>query len=381
MSDTRTSRTIPIALIGEAQRMLSICNACRYCEGYCAVFPALERRLNFDESDIAYLSNLCHNCGACYYSCQYAPPHEFQLNFPKLLANVRVETYQKYAWPSSLSGLFRRNGVVVSVVMVMVLTLVVAVMSAMSGGAAMFASYPLDQGAFYAIVPHGVMAWTFGIVFAFSTLALTLGGIRFWRDTGERAGAFVSPGPFAESAGDALRLTYLDGGGDGCMYPDATPSKSRRAMHHFTFYGFMLCFAATCVATFYHYVLHARAPYALLSLPVMLGTFGGIGLVIGCVGLLYIKASSDPALSGDRQAGMDVGFVMLLLMVSVSGLALLALRETPAMGLLLALHLATVMALFLSLPYGKFVHGIYRFAALVRFHVERRRPVADVAPE
>ena len=152
-------------------------------------------------------------------------------------------------------------------------------------------------------------------------------------------------------------------------------------MHHATFYGFMLCFAATCVATFYHYVLHWRAPYPVLSLPVILGTLGGVSLVIGCIGLLHIKRRSDAALSGDRQAGMDVGFVILLLMVSVSGLALLALRETATMGVLLALHLATVMALFLTLPYGKFVHGVYRFAALVRFHVERRRPMPDIAAE
>ena len=147
-------------------------------------FPALEPRLNFSESDIAYLSNLCHNCGACYYSCQYAPPHEFQLNFPKLLANVRVETYQKYAWPSALGGLFRRNGMAVSVVMVVVLTLVLAAMSAMAGGTAMLAPHPLAEGAFYAIVPHGVMAASFGIVFALATAALALGAIRFWRDTG-----------------------------------------------------------------------------------------------------------------------------------------------------------------------------------------------------
>ena len=51
-------------LVEEAQRVLSICNACRYCEGYCAVFPALERRLEFSADDVHYLANLCHNCGA-----------------------------------------------------------------------------------------------------------------------------------------------------------------------------------------------------------------------------------------------------------------------------------------------------------------------------
>src|SRR3982751_5955294 len=43
------------ALVEEAQRVLAICNACRYCEGYCAVFPALERRLAFDGQAVHYI--------------------------------------------------------------------------------------------------------------------------------------------------------------------------------------------------------------------------------------------------------------------------------------------------------------------------------------
>src|SRR5499433_2689043 len=76
-----------------------ICNACRYCEGYCAVFPAMERRRNFGEADIHYLANLCHNCAECYYACQYAPPHEFAVNVPKVFAEIRARAYRKYAWP------------------------------------------------------------------------------------------------------------------------------------------------------------------------------------------------------------------------------------------------------------------------------------------
>ncbi len=91
--------SIPVALVEQGQWMASVCNACRYCEGFCATFPALERRPSFAEADLAYLANLCHNCGACYYSCQYAPPHEFQLNFPRMMAQLRHASYTKYAWP------------------------------------------------------------------------------------------------------------------------------------------------------------------------------------------------------------------------------------------------------------------------------------------
>jgi citrate/tricarballylate utilization protein len=376
----RTS-VIPVAMVEEGQRMAGICNACRYCEGFCAVFPALERRLSFDEGDLAYLANLCHNCGSCYYACQYAPPHEFALNFPKMLADIRLQTYRKYAWPGPLAALFQSNGLTVGLALAASLALFFGAMFYFIDRPVLFAAHPDNAGGFYAVISHRAMTWTFGVVFLFVAMALGVGFSRFWRDTEENPGDFFTPGPLTESVDDALRLRYLGGGGDGCTYPDEAPSHARRRFHHFTFYGFMLCFAATCVATIYHYGFGWKAPYALTSLPVLLGTAGGIALLIGAAGLLWLRAIRDPALSGERQAGMDVGFLALLALASVSGLLLLALRESSAMGMLLGIHLGAVMALFITLPYGKFVHGVYRFAALVRFHLERRRAVPDIGPE
>src|SRR5690348_18330339 len=99
----------------QARRFVEICNACRYCEGYCAVFPAIELRRQFTSGDLSYLANLCHDCRGCYYSCQYAPPHEFALNLPKAFADLRLETYKRYAWPRPLAALFGRNGLAASV--------------------------------------------------------------------------------------------------------------------------------------------------------------------------------------------------------------------------------------------------------------------------
>ena len=372
---------IPAALVEEGQRMASICNACRYCEGFCAVFPALERRLSFAEGDLTYLANLCHNCGSCYYACQYAPPHEFQLNFPKMLAEVRGESYKKYAWPGALAGLFRRNGLAVSLITAASLVVLVLAMMFFSDPSALFSAHSDSQGSFYAVFPHRAMAWIFGVIFLMVTAALIMGSVRFWRDIGEEPATFLSPGPFAKSVDDAARLIYLGGGGDGCTYPDDKPSYARRRFHHLTFYGFMSCFAATCVATVYHYVLGWSAPYPFWSLPVMLGTLGSIGLLIGPAGLLWLKERRDSALTSDSQTGMDVAFLVLLFLVSLTGLLLLVLRETAAMGTLLAIHLGVVMGLFITMPYGKFVHAVYRFAALVRFHVERRRPSPGLSAE
>ena len=111
-------RVIPLRALtadeAEAGRMLHICNACRYCEGFCAVFPAMTRRLEFGKADLHFLANLCHNCGACLYACQYAPPHEFAVNVPQAMAVVRGQTYSDYAWPSAFGALYKRNGLTVA---------------------------------------------------------------------------------------------------------------------------------------------------------------------------------------------------------------------------------------------------------------------------
>nr|WP_143160921.1 tricarballylate utilization 4Fe-4S protein TcuB [Pollutimonas bauzanensis] len=353
----------------EAARILQICNACRYCEGFCAVFPAMTRRLEFGKADINYLANLCHNCGDCLHACQYAAPHEFDVNVPKVMAKVRLQTYTDYAWPPFLGALYKRNGLALSLAIAAALALFLALTVAMTGT---LLHEPL-AGDFYAIFPHNMLVLMFGAVFGFAILALGLGVASFWRQVspGKASGAAL-----AETTQDVLSLRYLDGGhGKGCNNQDDAFTLWRRRFHHFTFYGFMLCFAATSVATLYHYLLDLHAPYSLSSLPVVLGTLGGIGLLIGPAGLLWMNLVRHPEHGDAAQKPMDRGFIALLFLISLSGLALLVLRDTRYMGLLLALHLGVVMALFLTMPYGKFAHGIYRTAALLKWAIEKRQPL------
>lgn len=352
----------------EVSRIMKICNACRYCEGFCAVFPAMTRRLEFGQADIHYLANLCHNCGACLHACQYAPPHEFAVSVPRAMAQVRRETYAEYAWPAACGRLYRHNGMTVSLVLALMLALFLVLAQSRVGG--LFHA-PM-AGNFYAIFPHDTLALMFGTVFAFVTLALTLGVRRFWRDISP--GDYM-PGAAAEATGDVLRLKYLDGGhGQGCNNESDRFSLLRRKFHHLTFYGFMLCFAATSVATLYHYLLDLHAPYPMLSLPVVLGVLGGVGLVVGPAGLLWLNLRRHPLHGDAAQKPMDRAFIALLMLTSLSGLGLLAFRDSGAMGLWLAVHLGVVMALFLTLPYGKFAHGVYRSAALLKWSNEKRRP-------
>jgi citrate/tricarballylate utilization protein len=350
---------------------MTICNACRYCEGLCAVFPAMEMRRTFTAGDLNYLANLCHQCGACYYDCQYAPPHEFAVDVPGTFARLRAETYKAYAWPRALSGVFERNGLVIALLTVLCVAGFLLGFMAAKDASVLFGQH-VGAGAFYAIMPHGLMAGLFGMVAIYVIAALSFSLRAFWKHAQGSVPVSADLAALWRASADAGRLRYLEGGAGGCMNEDERPTDNRRLYHHLTFYGFMLCFAATVVATLMHYALGWQAPYAWYSAPVVLGTLGGVGLLIGPAGLLAAKWQRDPALAPGGRFGMDAAFMVMLFLTSLTGLLLLALRETSAMGVLLAIHLAIVFALFLSMPYGKFVHGLYRFAALVKYAGERR---------
>jgi citrate/tricarballylate utilization protein len=364
---------------GEAARLMTICNSCRYCEGLCAVFPAMELRRDFAAGDLDYLANLCHGCGACYVDCQFSPPHEFDVNVPKVLAEVRAASYRSHAWPAFLRPMFDRNGLAVAAVAAASVAAFILGFVLWHDPAALFGG----DGQFYRLMPHRAMAGLFGAVSLFAFAALAMGFRGFWRDIGASSVAAESATTLRQAVRDAATLRYLDGGGVGCYNEGERPTDNRRLHHHLTFYGFMLCFAATSVATVYHYAFGWPAPYGWLSLPKLFGIAGGIGLVVGSAGLTRAKFTRDRAMMDAGRFGMDIAFLAMMSLTGLTGLLLMVLRQTPAMGVMLALHLGVVFALFLTMPYGKFVHGIYRFGALALYAAERRaeRPASAGSPK
>lgn len=349
---------------------MEICNACRYCEGYCAVFPAMELRRGLTSGDLSYLANLCHDCRGCYYACQYAPPHEFALNLPQTLAKVRAETCTEYAWPKPLAGLFHRNGAIVSFVTALSIAFVIVFTREFRSSEILYQPNN-SPGAFYAVIPEWVMLGVASATFGFAVLALAMGCLNFWRDTG--GGSAAQARPLLQAASDVLTLRNLGGASHGCNDIDEAFSQVRRYSHQAMFYGFLLCMASTSAAAFYEHILGSIAPYPFFSIPVILGTIGGVGILVGTEGLLWVKLKSDPEPAAKSLLGADYALLALLFLSAATGLLLLVLRDTRAMGILLALHLGVILSFFLTLPYSKFVHGIYRSAALLRHAAEQEK--------
>jgi citrate/tricarballylate utilization protein len=372
-------------LFAEAERQLTICNACRYCEGYCAVFPALERRLDLTGGDITHLADLCHDCRDCYTACMYAPPHEFALNLPAALSAVRRHTYDEYLprvpWPRT-----RRGAMLAAALAAVAIFAVVAGLVGGAGGA--------GAGSPYRVIAYPALLVAFGLLAAWSVIVMALSAARYWRATNGRG--LASPAAVAAALRQAATLRNLRGGGAGCSYPGDEPSAARRRLHGLVAWGFAACVASTVAAAISQDFAGDPPPYPVLSAPVLLGIAGGAGLVAGCAGLLALRradrqlTSDEPVLDntvpgntvpGNTVPGNTVredpalarrGYALLagLLLLAVSGLLTLALRDTAAFGAVLVVHLAAVAVCFAIAPYTKLMHVVYRFLALVHDSAE-----------
>ena len=270
-----------------------------------------------------------------------------------------------YCWPRWLGAAFRRNSALTALALAAGLTALMFASAWTMNADALRRSNP--GGDFYAVVPHAVMVALFGAAGLFVLAALGTGAIRFWRDVHRGPAEPPTVEALGRALRDALTLRHLHTTGVDCPSAEEARAPWRRWFHHCTSYGFLLCFASTTVAAIYHSVFGWHAPYAYTSLPVVLGTLGGAGLLVGPAGLFVLRRTRDPALGDPAQEGLDESFLALLFLTSLTGLLLLVLRDRALMGPLLIVHLGIVLALFLTLPYGKFVHGFYRAAALVKY--------------
>ena len=370
-------------LFTEAERQLNICNSCRYCEGYCAVFPALERRTLLDSGDVTQLANLCHDCRACFHACMYAPPHEFAVDPPRILAAVRLASYDRFLPPVGwLRPGWSRGWPARVAAVVLAGVALLAVVAAAEGLGALW-----RHGGPYQVIPYPALLVVVLLPTVCSVAVLLRGFALYWREVHGPLRGLADRRALGTALAAAVRLRNMRGGGEECYPPaddlspagqlPASPSPARRRLHGAVAGGFALCFAATVAAAFEQDILGLRPPYPLLSVPVILGTAGGLSMLAGCAGLIALRRRGGPASPragpGARPGVADYGLLLGLGLLALTGLLTLLLRATPAFGLVLVIHLATIVVCFAIAPYTRFVHAGYRYLALVADAIEQRR--------
>jgi citrate/tricarballylate utilization protein len=331
-----------------------------YCDGLCPVFPALAG----GAGDPAYLGNLCHNCRACWRACQYAPPHPFAINAPAVFLRARLDSYADHVWPRFLRPALLRPALGAGFMLA----------AALASFSVLLAASDLKAARFYAVAPESLMVFLAAASLAWATLSLTASTLRYWRSISTDLAPGALTPALRRTAADIITLKHLDGGGPGCHDIGPGFSRLRRWAHQLMAAGVLLAFASTLAAALFQHVLGLEPPFAPASAPVLLGAGGGLAIVFGAAGLLAIEAFSERAPSERGESQLNVSFLIALELLALSGLALLAGRDTPAMGALLVVHLSLVIGFFVGLPASKALHAPFRAAALFRAALDRRRP-------
>ena len=331
------------------------------------MWPALELRTDLTDGDLGYLANLCHDCQDCYTACMYTAPHEFAINPPRLFAELRADTYRRYAWPRHLPRwLHGWRGAAAALAGAVVL---LAVLSRAATGRVLSGA-PDNSGSPYQIVPYALLLVLVGLPALWCAAVFCVGAVRYWRDIHGRLADLARPGTWAAALMQAVHLRHLRGGGADCDYPGDVPSGARRRFHLALGYGFLLCVVSTTSAAVEQDLLGISPPYAYLSVPVVTGTLGGVGMIAGGAGLLVLKARSDGARSTERMRAADYAFTTALLLLAVTGLLTLAVRDTAAFGPVLTAHLAAIMVSFAVAPYTKFAHWPYRLLSIYKHNLD-----------
>ncbi|MHB1709089.1 MAG: tricarballylate utilization 4Fe-4S protein TcuB [Thermoplasmataceae archaeon] len=357
-------------LMKESARQLTVCNACRYCEGFCPVWDVIEYRREFAKGDIEYIANLCHDCGQCFDVCPFTPPNQFSIDIPAILSEVRTQTYEEYVTPKAASVVFNnRAGFSIALFGFSFLGLIVAYF--LYGNPTRILDSFTGKGSFYAIFPNIFLDAAGTLLALFFLAAWLSSGLKFMRGS-NRSGRIGIRDLFSALL-DSLAQEWLRGGGAGCNYPDREEVGSYRkfSTHALVMYGFILDLLATLSAFVEQDFLGIYPPYPPLSLPVIFGLSGGIMIIAG-VGLFLYYDSKGGNPRSRKMEIMDRIFLLTLLMTATTGIVLFAMRSTTFMGTLLLIHLSFVALLFISAPYGKFIHIVFRYLAIARYHSERR---------
>ena len=338
----------------EARRQFDICNACRYCEGYCAVWDEMENMKIFSNTNIQHLANLCHDCRECYTVCPFTEPHEFNLNIPKVLSNVRYETYIHNIKPKFMEkAATHQNYLWLSAIVLSLLSVFSIGYINVNGNLFAYDNlfliihiFPVLQFKIFSI-----------ILYTYVIVLWTLEANSYWNSINSgKDNKKITPHSIVSALYDTFSHKYFKGGGAGCSYPQDNSGKFRLIFHPMVFFGFIIDLIA--ISFYGHLDIYLIIVYMA----------GSLLMSIGAISLLLAKLYSNRELANKQLLYMDYPFTTIMFLTGITGFIFPIISGYDIFSLIFMFHLCFIATIFLIAPFGKFIHPVYRFLSILKYN-------------
>jgi quinone-modifying oxidoreductase subunit QmoC len=300
---------------------------------------------------------LCHQCNDCSTHCpRGARPGD-------VLQAVRSLAVEALAFPALLGRLVARARTTWPLLVGVPLLFWVLLLLGLGQ-----LHVPPGFHAYEQVVPHWLIYAVFFPIAGFVILAGGAGGRRLWRSLGEgapRSGSFL-----ANLAPVTLEIATHK------RFGECGSAGYRRIGHLALFWGFVGAAVTSGLLIIAIYVQGEALPLALGHPYKILGNVSAILLVLGGGILVTNRLTQKESVGGSTSFDWYLNGVVALVIVSgvgAEGARLLATEGASAavaVGIYVV-HLGAVTTLFLTFPYSKFAHLVYRTLAMVHERMAR----------
>jgi citrate/tricarballylate utilization protein len=316
------------------------------------VWDAIELKDLLNNSDAAYLANLCHDCRDCYYACPYnEPDHEFKLNIPKAMGDMRYETYTENIRPRFMKKLLEFPILITAGLTAM--AIVISLLYAFFGfGFGRFQKLPIT-----AIIPDYLFRTFSLFIYAYTIILWSWEGHSYLKTISD--GKHIGIRGLAGGLYDAFMHTNFKGGGMGCKMPNENSRYTRIVFHVLVLFGFIIALIAI---SFYPNISGYVAIVYLI---------GSIFLATGSFGMIAIHLMDKSDLRSKKMSLLDYPFSLLLFASGFTGVLVVLSVGTSIYNWNFLIHDALILLVFLLAPYSKFIHPIYRTISLIKYRSDK----------
>lgn len=290
---------------------------------------------------------LCHQCNDCTTRCpRDAKPGD-------VMAVARSMAVEKLAFPGFMGTIVGKASITWPLLLGAPFAFWIIVLYLIHGF-----TIPEKLVAFHQFVPLWLIYLVFFGVTGAVGLAMLISGVRFWKllgTSGKRSGSFI--GKLIPAAIEVATHS---------RFGKCGTAKPRRWGHFALMWGFVLAALASGLIIVYMYVLKEELPVPFWHWMKIVGNVGAIFLLVGAFLLLVNRLRPDKA--AGASTAYDNFFLAVVILVVATGILAEAGRLTMDAGLacwIYLIHLTSVLALFVTFPYSKFAHLVYRTLAMV----------------